>query len=99
MTSGPPVPQRSLAVQILGFVLGLAVGGACFFLIGTLTNSAWGVGVVLLLLVVGSVVVLRRPALRTAAAGLLAGVALGVIVFAGACGGLVALILGSLAGR
>ena len=76
-----PQPSTSGGLKVLGFV----VAFFAFTSSGKNPISGWGLAILCLVL---SIVVLAVKSLRTAGAGLLAGIAIGFITLAGVCGGL-----------
>ena len=84
-----PQPSTSGGLKVLGFVLGFVFGFVVAFFAFTSSGknpiSGWGLAILCLVL---SIVVLAVKSLRTAGAGLLAGIAIGFITLADVCGGL-----------
>ena len=80
--------------QFAGFVLGVTVGFvAVFASFFAAAPTPWLPIAVLGLCLAFGILVLAKKSPRTAGAGLLAGIAVGLITLAGACGGLLGLLV------
>jgi hypothetical protein len=81
-------------MQVLGFVLGVVFGFiVAFSAMRSMSRSPWLAWGFVAACVGASIAVLAVKSLRTAGAGLLAGMAVGVITLAGVCGGVIGMLV------
>ncbi len=90
--------QERTAARVLGFFLGAVAGFAVLIVAFQFASpngslGMWGMIFGIVLVIAIGIAILRTPALRTAGAGLVAGMAIGAITTAGACGGLLTLFV------
>jgi len=81
---------RQFAGFLVGVVLGLVLVFSALF---AAIQTPWPMVAALVLCLISGVVILVRKNLRAMGAGLLAGFAVGLITFAGACGGLLGVLV------
>ncbi len=85
----PPPPPMGFGASCGGFVLGILAGLGGFAVAANYTRlSAVGMWLVLAASTLTAIAVLVFKPLRQIGGGLVAGAAIGVILFAGVCGGL-----------